>query len=102
MHWCIPVVREFSNLNEAFQVMLMKGSPDYTENYRNTTRAAAKAVAEVNAWAWEMLAMEKCLKMAAKMSWQTLWHLRRGRRNQAQTLLNKCGTVLNSIGDIVE
>lgn len=51
----------------------------------------------MKAWAWEEMAMGKCLPMAPNMFSQILWHLRRGRRNQTQTLLSKCGRVLSTI-----
>ncbi|CAM2113412.1 unnamed protein product [Caretta caretta] len=102
--WWTPVVREDVKSKKPFQAMLANRISDMDERYRLAKKASAVAVIEAKAQAWEEFGetMENDYQMASKMFWQTIHHLRKGRRDIAQVVLSKGGEMLTLTEEIVE
>ena len=101
--WWTPVVREAIRLKkESFRDMLSRGTPEAVLGYRRARRAAAAAVAEAKQRVWEEFgkAMEKDFRAAPKHFWQTVRHLRRGKRGTIQAVYSKDGTLLTSTEEV--
>ena len=67
---------------EAFQVWLLRGSPEAADRYRVAQRAAALVLAEATTGTWEEFgeAKENKFQLALRFFWQAI-SLRKGKRS---------------------
>ncbi|TWW73420.1 hypothetical protein D4764_15G0008140 [Takifugu flavidus] len=102
--WWTPEVRGAIRLKkEAYTSWLVCGSPEAADWYSLAKRVAAATVTETKTRAWEEFgeAIEEDFRSAPRRFWQTVRHLRGGRRQLAHTVLGLRGELLTFPGAII-
>uniref|UniRef100_H2MWP2 C-type lectin domain-containing protein n=1 Tax=Oryzias latipes TaxID=8090 RepID=H2MWP2_ORYLA len=94
--WWIPEGRDAVKLKkESYQAWLACGTPEAANRYRQSKRAATRAVAEAKTRAREEFgeAMEKDYRLALKKSWQTIRRIGRGKQFSTGTMSVQVGGI---------
>ncbi|KAK3564675.1 hypothetical protein QTP86_024820 [Hemibagrus guttatus] len=101
--WTLEVRDAVKLKKESYRAWLARGTPEAAEAYRQAKQTTAVVVSEAKTRVWEEFgeAMEKVYRTASGKFWETVWHLRRGKRLSANTVYSGGGELLASTGDIV-
>uniref|UniRef100_A0A674P165 Reverse transcriptase domain-containing protein n=1 Tax=Takifugu rubripes TaxID=31033 RepID=A0A674P165_TAKRU len=100
-----PAVRDAVRLKkESYRALLVCGTPEAADGYRQARHSAATAVAEPKTRAWEEFgeAMESDFWTASKRFWTTIRRLRKGKQCTVNTVYSGDGVLLTSTRDVVD